>query len=92
MSVDDNLALFSDEEMKGRWKAVYDFLCSDGACVGIDKDSMLRVLAHMGEALHSHPANESLWKAFVLVDVLIDTWDECVAVFKEEEVGIDNAS
>ena len=90
MSVQHNDDLFASEEMKMRWQTVYEFLGSDGAGVAIDKDFMLRVLHHLSQALTINSTNESLWKAFVLVDVLVDRWDECVAIFKEEEVSVDN--
>ncbi|MFN9952044.1 MAG: hypothetical protein ACK55I_03025, partial [bacterium] len=86
MATTDNEQLFSDEDMRRRYETAYEFLANDGAQCGLSKDYMLSALHHIGEALHTNTQSESLWKAYVLIDVLVDRWDECVSVFTEEEI------
>lgn len=86
MATTDNEELFSDEDMRRRYETAYEFLANGGAQCGLSKDYMLSALHHIGEALHANTQSESLWKAYVLIDVLVDRWDECVSVFTEEEI------
>lgn len=84
MSTTDNAELFAEADMRRRYETAYEFLANDGAQCGLSKDYMLLALHHIGEALHMNTQSEDLWKAYVLLDVLIDRWDECVSVFFEE--------
>jgi len=92
MSAKDNPDLFTNDDMRRRWDITYEFLASSGAVCSLDKQYLLEVLSHLGESLHMHVNDEHVWKAYVLVDVLIDRWDECVQILKEEEVDVEESS
>lgn len=89
MATYDNPELFHDSEMERRYVTVYEFLANEGSQCGIYKNYAIDVLRHIGEALHTNTQNESLWKAYVLLDVLIDRWDECLSILKDEEAAHD---
>ena len=84
MATNDNPELFCDDDMRRRYDTVYEFLANEGTRCGVDKTYIIAALHHVGEALHMNTQSESLWKAYVLLDVLIDRWDECVGVLVEE--------
>ena len=89
MAIADNESLFLDRGMRRRYETVCEFLAAEGEQCGITKDYLIRVLHHIGEAVHMSTANGDLWKAYVILDVLIDRWDECFAILLEEEACSD---
>ena len=87
MATTDNEELFSSDDMRIRWEATYEFLADDGVACGLNKDYLIEALGYLGGALRVHGSCEGLWKAYVMLDVLIDRWGECFSILKDEEAA-----
>lgn len=86
MAMSDMPDLFEDEpDMQRRYQTVYEFLVCSGSTCDLSRQFLIQVLGHLCEALRSRTTDSSLWNAFVMLDVLIDRWDECVANYIREE-------
>lgn len=77
MAMSDAEEFFGDPEMRRRYETVKEFIENDsGWHYGIDEETMCYALCAMRKALNENPANEGIWEAYVVIDVLVDILSE----------------
>jgi len=78
--------LLEDPDMSAKAEMVTGFI-GEQVPWGLNPECVEHAAHHLACAIEANPNCEPLWKAFVILDELIDRWEEFDAVNKESEGG-----